>query len=72
MRCASTEGTRLPTMLSYVLIKRYEQAGCSDVRASTEHHFIVRGLRAQERPPAYTFTPIFSAFAITSSIGPTM
>jgi hypothetical protein len=55
-----------------VLIKRYEQAGCSDVRASTEHHFIVHGLRAQERSPAYTFTPIFSAFAITSSIGPTM
>ena len=43
-----------------------------NVRASTEHRFIVRGLRAQERLSAYTLTPIFSAFAITSSIGPTM
>jgi hypothetical protein len=45
------------------------------LRACTDHGFIVGGARAQRVPGLpgfYTFTPIFSAFAITSSIGPTM
>ena len=33
---------------------------------------VARARRALDSPADYTLTPIFSAFAITSSIGPTM
>jgi len=33
---------------------------------------VARAKRTLDSHAAYTFTPIFSAFAITSSIGPTM
>ena len=48
---------------------------CPLLRASKEalpRPRVARGRRTFESPAAYTFTPIFSAFAITSSIGPTI
>ncbi len=48
---------------------------CPLLRASNEGLLrprVARAKRTLDSPAFYTFTPIFSAFAITSSMGPTM